>query len=192
MDQLQRLAPGLRPPLFHSPYEAAAWSIISARRNATQMTKVRASLCAEHGVAFDISGERVAAFPPPDVLRRITQFPGLDATKISRLHAVAVAASAGALDASHLSLIGADTAMTELQQIPGIGPFYATLITVRAVGFADLAPAEEPRLLAIAGRLYGTGAPMSITEFTKLSEAWAPYRTWASVLLRSTGPLLNN
>lgn len=30
---LQREHEGLRPVLFHSPYEAAAWSIISARRH---------------------------------------------------------------------------------------------------------------------------------------------------------------
>src|SRR6266516_4533455 len=39
--QLQAVAPGLRPPLFYSPYEAAAWSIISARRPARQMAEVR-------------------------------------------------------------------------------------------------------------------------------------------------------
>jgi DNA-3-methyladenine glycosylase II len=32
--ELQRRFPGLRPPLFHSPYEAAARAIISARRPA--------------------------------------------------------------------------------------------------------------------------------------------------------------
>src|SRR4051794_956278 len=30
--RLQAVAPGLRPPLFYSPYEAAAWAVLSARR----------------------------------------------------------------------------------------------------------------------------------------------------------------
>src|SRR3954447_13378761 len=34
---LMAIRPGLRPPLFHSPYEAAAWSVLSARRPALQM-----------------------------------------------------------------------------------------------------------------------------------------------------------
>lgn len=38
---LQRLAPGLRPPLFHSPYEAAAWAVLSARRHSVQAARVR-------------------------------------------------------------------------------------------------------------------------------------------------------
>ena len=41
---LQRAHPGQRPVLFHSPYEAAAWSVISARRPAAQGAKVRAAL----------------------------------------------------------------------------------------------------------------------------------------------------
>ncbi|HEX3679560.1 MAG TPA: hypothetical protein VHU90_07560, partial [Galbitalea sp.] len=38
---MQREHPGLRPVSFHSPYEAAAWSIISARRQRAQGTVVR-------------------------------------------------------------------------------------------------------------------------------------------------------
>ena len=29
--RLQAAAPGLRPPLFYSPYEAAAWAVLSVR-----------------------------------------------------------------------------------------------------------------------------------------------------------------
>jgi DNA-3-methyladenine glycosylase II len=42
--ELQRAHPGRRPVLFHSPYEAAAWSIISARRPAAQAGRVRRAL----------------------------------------------------------------------------------------------------------------------------------------------------
>src|SRR5664279_4111446 len=31
--RLQEVAPGLLPPLFYSPYEAAVWSVLSARRS---------------------------------------------------------------------------------------------------------------------------------------------------------------
>src|SRR5487761_1540511 len=36
ISELQADHPGFRPVLFHSPYEAAAWSVISARRRRTQ------------------------------------------------------------------------------------------------------------------------------------------------------------
>lgn len=58
---------GLRPPLFYSPYEAAAWSIISARRPARPMSEVRRQLSEAHGTTFEVAGggERVGAAPPP-------------------------------------------------------------------------------------------------------------------------------
>ena len=39
--RLQALRPGLRPPLFHSPYEAAIWAVISTRRPAVPAARHR-------------------------------------------------------------------------------------------------------------------------------------------------------
>ncbi len=44
MAHLLAAAPGLRPPLFYSPYEAAIWSVLSARRPALPMASVRERL----------------------------------------------------------------------------------------------------------------------------------------------------
>jgi DNA-3-methyladenine glycosylase II len=187
LGRLQQLAPGLRPPLFHSPYEAATWSIISARRSAIQMTKVRDALCCEHGVVFDVAGQSLAAFPTPTNLVTVERFPGLDATKIERLHGVARAAENGLLNVDHLHSIGPETAMKELQQIVGIGPFYAALIVVRASGFADVL-AEEPKALELAAKLYGR--PFTFAQFAQLAEQWKPFRTWVMVYIRSTGQQL--
>ena len=66
--RLQAAAPGLRPPQFYSAYEAAAWSVLSARRPSTQMAVLRRRLSETHGRTFDLAGERVAAFPTPDQL----------------------------------------------------------------------------------------------------------------------------
>ena len=69
--RLQAVAPGLRPPLFHSPYEAAAWSVLSARRPARAMMHIRALLSEAHGRTFDVAGQRLAAFPTPGPLLRV-------------------------------------------------------------------------------------------------------------------------
>ncbi len=55
---LQKELPGLRPCGFHSPYEAAAWAVLSARRPARQMARVRDALSAAHGTTFELAGER--------------------------------------------------------------------------------------------------------------------------------------
>src|SRR5689334_23592724 len=84
--RLQQVAPGLRPPLFYSPYEAAAWSVLSARRPARQMMAVRQRLSEAHGTVFELAGQRVAAFPTPEALQAVTEFPAIPADKLERLH----------------------------------------------------------------------------------------------------------
>ncbi len=184
--RLQAAAPGLRPPLFYSPYEAAAWSIISARRPARQMAEVRRRLSEAYGASFELAGERLAAFPTPDRLLEVDSFPGLTSEKITRLHAVARAAIDGTLDVARIQALGPDAAMAELRSIPGIGPFYSALIVVRASGLADVAVAE-PKAMAMAGRLYDLAGPPTEAQFAAMAEAWRPFRTWAIVLLRAAG-----
>ena len=65
---LQQAHPGQRPVLFHSPYEAAAWAIISARRPSAQAAQVRHAIAEQHGARFAGAGHELAAFPQPDRL----------------------------------------------------------------------------------------------------------------------------
>ena len=58
----QARLPGLRPCGFHSPYEAAAWSVLAQRLRIVQAARLRAELIARHG--------EDGAFPPPHTLAR--------------------------------------------------------------------------------------------------------------------------
>jgi DNA-3-methyladenine glycosylase II len=186
--KLQQAAPGLRPPLFYSPYEAAAWSVLSARRPASQMMTVRDRLSAAHGASFDLSGQELGAFPLPEALLKVESFPGIPAEKLDRLHGVARAALDGQLDVAELLRLGPEAASTQLQRIKGIGPFYSSLIVIRGTGFADVLPVAEQTALSLCARLYGLDEPLSADAFTKLAEPWQPLRTWAIVLIRAAGP----
>jgi DNA-3-methyladenine glycosylase II len=186
--ELQAAQPGFRPVLFHSPYEAAAWSIISARRHRTQAAALRTRLSQAHGRGFVLAGEPAEAFPVPGRLLTMPEFPGLEPARIARLHAVAQAALDGALDPDRLTTMDPGEALTDLQKLPGIGPTYATLILLRATGVTDVLTHSEPRLPVYAAHFYRTGpAPLSQRQLSELAEKWRPYRTWATVLLRSSG-----
>jgi DNA-3-methyladenine glycosylase II len=186
--ELQRRHPGQRPVLFHSPYEGAAWSVISARRQPAQAASLRRQLGVTLGRTFELAGEQVVAFPQPDRLLEAVSLPGLSEEKVARLRGVAQAALAGALDPGALRELGPEAAWSALQKIRGIGPFYAGLIVLRASGFADaLLPMPEPRVLRHAARFYRLDAPPTLAEFTELARAWQPFRTWATVLLRLAG-----
>jgi DNA-3-methyladenine glycosylase II len=165
--ELQRASGYLRPVLFHSPYEAAAWSVISARTHHAQATKLRDAL-SEQGI-----------FPAPEQLLQLRELDGLPANKVPRLHGIAQAALEGKLDREPLLAADADDAFTQLLELPGIGPFYAGLILLRAVGTVDVAPKGEPRLERAVQARYG--APLET-----VAANWKPFRTWVSVLMRAS------
>jgi len=187
MARLQAAAPGLRPPLFYSPYEAAAWCIISARRPAHQMAEVRRQLSEAHGSTFRVAGEMVAALPTPERLADLDGFPGLSTDKIDRLHGVATAALAGQLDVERIQGVAPEVAMAELQALKGIGPFYSSLIVVRSAGLTDVA-VFEPKAMALAARLWDLPGVPTEVEFSAMAERWRPFRTWAVVLIRAAAP----
>jgi len=184
---LQEAAPGLLPPLFHSPYEAAVWSVLSARRPAAQMAQIRQRLSEQHGRVFKLAGQTIAALPTPEQLLAVGDFPGLPPEKLARTHGVAQAAQDGVLDVDRLQRFGPVVAAAELQGIKGIGPFYASLITIRATGFADVLPVDEPLARDLVTRLYALGNPCEAADLERIAEPWRPYRTWATVLIRAAG-----
>src|SRR5215469_3636201 len=100
---LQREHEGLRPVLFHSPYEAAAWSIISARRYRGQAAVIRDRLSAELGATFTVGGEATRAFPLPHRLLKAESLRSVAPQRVEWLHAVARAALDGALDPGALA-----------------------------------------------------------------------------------------
>jgi DNA-3-methyladenine glycosylase II len=184
--RLQQLAPGLRPPLFYSPFEAAAWAVLSARRPAPQMAEVRRLLSERYGETFELAGELLAALPTPEQLLAIDEFAGVSQEKIDRLHGVARAAIEGLLDVPHLIALGPEQAAAELQQIKGIGPFYSTLIVVRGTGFTDVLATNEPKAIAAIQALYGLPSAPNPRQLEELAENWRPFRTWTLVLIRAT------
>jgi len=183
---LQARFGGLRPVLFHSPYEASCWAVISARWGRAQAAKVRDAIAAAHGHGFKLAGEVRYAWPGPEGLLaaldgdRVTGLPG---EKLRRLHGVATAAAAGELDADRLHALGPEAAEEAVGALRGFGPFYRSLVVVRAVGFTDALPADEPRARRSAAQLHGL-AELDAARFAELAEAWRPFRTWATVLLR--------
>ena len=179
---LQARFPGLRPVSFHSPYEAAAWAVLNARMPAARARAVRDALAREHGAVLDVAGEALAAFPLPEALLAVREPPrGVPEEKLRRLHAVAEAALAGRLDADALLARPRDEALTALEEIRGIGPFSARLILIRGSGATDVAATEEPRVRARIAELYGADADPGA-----VADGWRPFRTWVSVLLRSS------
>jgi len=185
--------PGLRPVCFHSPYEAAAWSVIGQRLRMTQAAAIKARLAEQHGRRVHIAGQTLHAFPEPETLRAITNVPGLTGVKLERLHALAEAAAAGELDAARMRAMPADDALAALRALPGIGPFSAELILIRGAGHPDVFPHHERRLRAAIADEDGLGETHSgdTRRLAEIADRWRPYRSWVALLLRARAAAQN-
>lgn len=182
---LQRRYPGLRPVGFWSPYEAAAWAIIGQRIRISQAVAIKARMAERLGEPVDFGERVVHAFPPPERLAELDGFPGLFGRKLEWLRSVASAAIKGRLDATHLRAVPPEEALTELQQLPGIGPFSAELVLLRGAGYPDWTPQHEPRLGRALATAYHLPRPPKGDQLRRITDVWRPYRTWVTVLLRT-------
>lgn len=183
--RLQRRYPGLRPVLFYSPYEAAAWALIGQRIRITQAAQIKAQMAEELGPAVTIHDETLHAFPGPAHLADLDTYPGLTSVKIERLRALGHGAVAGLFDATRLRAAPPDVALAQLKELPGVGPFSAELILLRGAGEPDYLPTAEPRLARAAVRAYGLDHIPSTADLAERALKWRPYRTWVVLLLRT-------
>jgi DNA-3-methyladenine glycosylase II len=168
--EAQARLPGLRPCGFHSPYEAAAWSVLAQRLRVVQAARLRADLIARYG--------EVGAFPAPQVLRASElDLPG---RKAEYLHAVAAAALDERLDGAALRAIPHEEAIRQVQEVKGLGPFAAELVVVRGANAPDVLPTRERRLEVEIAERYGPDRTL-----VEIAAAWRPFRTWAAVHLRA-------
>lgn len=180
---LQRRYAGLRPVLFHSPYEAACWAIIGQRLQIVQATAIKQRIAQRLGDYVDVAGVKLVSFPSPRRLLEADHLPGLPPIKAERLKGIAAAALDGVLAPDRLRSMEPGDTSTDLQQLPGIGPFSAELILVRGVGHPDVFPAFERRLHGEMARAYGLNDP-GFAVLVAIAETWRPYRSWAGFLLR--------
>src|SRR3954452_8659210 len=165
----------LRQVSFPSPYEAACWSVIALRLRQPQAVQVRRRIEAAIGDG---------AFPVPERLAGLEPVEGLSEAKAERLRAMARAALDGRLDPYELRALHQDEAIARLRELPGLGPFYASLVLLRATGATDaFFPIE--RLRHAAARAYDLPEAPSEQAFTAIAERWRPFRSWAFVLLRA-------
>ena len=175
--------PGLRPVGFTSPYECAAWAILSGRISMRQAASIQDRLIAAHGTRLEVGGGEAWAFPAPERLAGLTEFAGLPQVKVDRLRAVASAALEGLLDPDRLRALGPVDGPASVRTIPGIGPFWSSGIYLRGCGIVDEF-ADEPLSVAALGSLHDLGDRPDPETLTRLTDAYRPYRMWVTFLLR--------
>lgn len=181
--------PGRRPVCFPTPYEAAAWSVLSQRTSMRQAAAVKRGLAQALGRHVAVGGWQARAFPGPAAILEATELPGVGGLqRAQRLRGVAEAALDGRLDPELLrGFAEPEEAIEHLTGIHGVGPFSALLILTRGAGHPDVAPPTTiARARAALAQPYGLDASeIDAVRAGQLAEPWRPYRSWVFFLLRN-------
>jgi 3-methyladenine DNA glycosylase/8-oxoguanine DNA glycosylase len=175
-----RVAPGLRPILFGSPWEAACWAVVCHRLRVAQADALVRRIAERRGPRLRCGGREVVCFPSPRDLGRLDESFGLSEIKRRRLTVLADAALAGELDADVLRALSATEALERVRTLSGIGPFSAELVVGRGAGHPDLFPAAEAHLVSTLRRLHGTDE----VRVAAVVDRWRPYRGWGAFFVR--------
>ena len=183
--ELSARFPGLRPVCFFSPYEAACWAVLAQRTSMVSAAAVKERIAQRHGQPRRVAGAELWAFPSAERLRAVVEDLPVPEVKRNRLRALAEATMDGRLEANRLRALPVEDALAACRELPGMGPFSAELVVVRGAGAPDVFPATEGRLHAAMAQLYGFAVPAP-AQLAALAEAWAPYRSWVSVLIRAS------
>jgi 3-methyladenine DNA glycosylase/8-oxoguanine DNA glycosylase len=193
---------GLRLPQLLDPFEALIRAILGQQVSvaaASTMTDRLVRLLAAPAPGprspDAMSGPRFAFPRAADVAEagraRLASI-GLTRAKSATLHTAAAAVATGRVDFALLGTLPPGDVDAALCALPGIGPWTAAYLRMRALGDRDAFPAADLGVIkALAAR--GVG----VKHIVKRAEQWRPWRAyatlhlWHSLVARSSTPRRN-
>jgi len=174
--------PGLRVPGAWDPFETAVRAVIGQQISVAAAVTVARRLVDALGERWpELPGGGWRGFPSPEVLAaaRLEEIPGL------RLRAPIVRALARAVLDGALRLDGSwplERIELALRSIPGVGPWTASIVALRALGDPDALPATDLGLRRALGR----GRILaSARDVERRAARWRPWRGYATLWLWS-------
>lgn len=174
-------APGLRLPTAFDPFEQAVRAIVGQQVTVKAAVTIVGRLVQRLGepLCGDIEGQPTRLFPTPEALAGADLAGiGMPGKRVETLQRFAAACASGAL-ALHID-DGADDLVKRLCALPGIGPWTAEYVALRAFGDPDAFPTADLGLLK--SPVWGAEG-ITARELQRRAEAWRPWRAYAAVYL---------
>jgi len=170
-------APGRRVPGAVDGAESAMRTVLGQQITIAGARTIAGRLVTAYGQPLDDArGAVTHAFPSPAALAEadLEGF-GLTGGRQRTLRELAARIATGVLRLDP----GADRSETQrrLLDVPGIGPWTASYVLLRALGDPDVFPAEDLGLRRAAARL---GLPAGSRELAAYAERWRPWRSYAA------------
>lgn len=174
-------APGLRVPGAFDGFELAVRAILGQQVSVRGATTLAGRVVKQFGTPLGdtAAGEPTHAFPSARALCDTE----LESVGLTRARAGAIRGLAQAVAAGGLELdrpLGLDPALATLEALPGIGPWTAHYVAMRALGEPDAFPASD---LGLRKALGAHGSPLPERVLAERAEAWRPWRAYAAMAL---------
>ena len=176
--------PFLRLPQLLDPFEGVIRAVLGQQVSVVGASTMTDRLVRAYGAPLDAVHDEAPlfGFPSPAVLAaagadRLRTI-GLTNAKAATLHGVSHAIATGAINLE--ALRGAPTKQAEatLIALPGIGPWTAHSVRMRALGDRDAFPAADLGVLKAM-----TNAGVHKRDIIARAEAWRPWRAYATLHL---------
>lgn len=170
--------PGLRVPGAWDPFETAVRTVLGQQVSVKAARTLAARLAGRFGRPLPPRAARgglTRLFPrPADLAERDLASIGLPARRAETLRTLAREVALGRLDLGPAASL--EEALGRLAGIPGIGPWTAQAIALRAFGEPDAFPAGD---LGLRKALAGGGPLPTESAVNERAAAWRPWRAYA-------------
>ncbi|CDF83243.1 DNA-3-methyladenine glycosidase II [Pseudomonas knackmussii B13] len=173
--------PGLRLPCAFDPFEQAVRAIVGQQVTVKAAVTIVGRLVQRLGEPLEnaVTDGPHRLFPTPRAIAEANlDGIGMPGKRVATLQRFAAAIAEGALEL-HVE-DGAEVLVKRLCELPGIGPWTAEYVALRAFGEADAFPAADLGLLK--SPVWGEGG-ITARELQKRAENWRPWRAYAAVYL---------
>ena len=165
-------------------FEVAVRVIVGQQISVVGATTITARIVERHGRSLPGSVLGLThLFPTPDALIGLqAEGLGMPGSRVATIRALAAAVLDGTLD------LRADPAIVRerLLTLPGVGPWTAEVIMMRAVRDPDAFPASDLGIRHAIAAVLGRAEPPPVDEVESLGETWRPYRALAAQHLWSS------
>ncbi len=158
---LTRKHPGIRVPGTWDPFEMAIRAMVGQQISVAGATTIMARIASRHGVT-------------PKSLMRARTNPGMPQARWDAIRGLARAVARGEVTFERGATL--EESIASLTALPGIGPWTAHYIAMRALREPDAFPHSDLGVRKAAGMI-------SDRELLARAEAWRPYRAYATMLL---------
>ena len=171
--------PGLRVPGAFDGFEMAVRAILGQQITVKGASTIAGRIASAFGDAIATPFPQLARLAPTPERLAAAGVEELAAHGIVQSRARCVVSLAGEVTSGRLMLepgANPDLTMAQLTSLPGVGPWTANYIAMRALRWPDAFPSED---IVLRKRLGGVTA----SRAEAMSQAWRPWRSYAAMHL---------